>query len=68
MRLRKRNDGRTANKHAFSMAAARQARMGTNKNTGRFNAVFGFGFLRVYLSRRSLDEGGFVVKMDIFPS
>ena len=42
--------------------------MDTNENTGQFNAFFGFVFIRVHLSRRSLDEGGFVVKMDIFPS
>jgi hypothetical protein len=62
----KRNDGRTANKPAFVMPAARQARMDTNENTGQFNAFFGFVFIRVHLSRRSLDEGGFVVKVEIF--
>ena len=50
------------------MPAARQARMDTNENAGHFTGFFGFVFIRVHLSRRSLDEGGFVVKMDIFPS
>jgi hypothetical protein len=68
LRLRKRNDGRTANKPAFLMPAARQARIDTNENTGQFNAFFGFVFIRVRLWHRSLDEGGFVVKMDTFPS
>ena len=42
--------------------------MDMNENTGQFNAFFGFVFIRVHLPRRSLDEGGFVVKMDISPS
>jgi hypothetical protein len=39
------------------MPAARQARMDTSENTGQPNAFFGFVFIRVHLSRRSLDEG-----------
>jgi hypothetical protein len=38
------------------------------KNDAAINALFGFVFIRVQLSRRSLGEGGFVVKMDIFAS
>jgi hypothetical protein len=39
--------------------------MDTDKNTGNFTYLVRFVFIRVYLSRGSLDEGGFVVKMDI---
>ena len=38
------------------------------KMAASLGAFFEFVFIRVYLSRRSLGEGGFVVKLDVLVS
>jgi hypothetical protein len=38
------------------------------KMAATLGGFFGFVFIRIYLSRRSLGEGGFVVKLDVFVS
>jgi hypothetical protein len=39
--------------------------MDRNDVVRHLNGFLGLVFIRVHLSRRSLDEGGFVIKMDI---